>query len=431
MRRILFLLFLIALAVAASWVANHAGDFRLNWLGWQIEGSVAFLIICIIIFSALMWLLLHLLNLLLHLPGDISHERQRLMANKGLEQLTHAMIAASENDGGKARKHLEKARQFLPDSPLPRLMQLQLAGRQKDSQLAGQQFVQLQQYDATKPLALRGMAEQARASGKMDDALTHTEALLKVAPHQATTQKLVIDIFSYHRRWQEAIHVLKQAYSQHHVTAEEYRRASATISMQQAVIMLEERNRQGAMEMLRKATSTDPSLQPAAIKYAELLKQTGKSPQAAKLLRRAWKYAPHPELAAAHASLYADLPADKQAKKMQELAKANPKAIESQTLLAEAAMLLEQWDNAKNYLKIALSKQTTVSLCRKMAELYKKGYQDEDEEKRWLEKAVTATPDAHWQCNNCGATPKHWHAHCKECNDFASIYWRPDRYVAA
>ena len=93
-------------------------------------------------------------------------------------------------------------------------------------------------------------------------------------------------------------------------------------------------------------------------------------------------------------------------------------------------MQAEQWDSAKNYLKIGLSKQQTVALCRLMAKLYKKGYGDEVEERRWLDKAITASPDANWQCTHCGAKPKEWHAHCKECHNFASIQWLPETFMA-
>ncbi|GEM_PF-5046201 len=430
MRKIILLLSIIAIALGASWMADHAGQFSLNWLGWQIEGSVAFLLVALLLSASLIWLIMHWLNALFHIPSELRKERKRLMSGKGLDHITQAMIAASENDTKSSQKHLDKARHFLPDSPLPRLMQLQLAGRQKDSKLAHQQFTQLQHFAPTKALALRGLAEQARKQGDMDLALTYTDDLLKEAPNNVTSQKLAIDIFSYHRRWQEALKLVKQAYAQKHLNADEYKRANATIAMQQATTMLEEKNRQSAMEMLKKATSADPSLQPAAIQYAELLRQIGKPAQAAKILRNSWKHTPHPEVAKAHAELFKDMTPEKQAKKAKELAKQNSQALETQTLLAEAAMQAEEWDNAKNHLKIGMSKQETVTLCRLMAQLYKKGYSDETEERRWLDKAITATPDASWQCTHCGAQPEDWRAHCKECYDFANIYWRPEGFMA-
>lgn len=273
MRKLFLFLIVIALAFGASWIADNAGDFKLNWLGYQIEGSVAFLLICFLAIAAVIWLILHWLNAILKLPSELSKERERLMNEKGLNHITQAMIASSENKTGEAKKHLSKARKFLPDSPLPRLLQLQLAGRNQDSTLAHQQFVQLQHFDATKPLALRGLAEQARMQGNMDEALVHTEALLAQAPDEASSQKLAIDMFSYHRRWQESLKMVKKSYARKHISADEYKRAKATIGMQQAMVMLDERNRQGAMDMLKKSFVADPSLQTSAIEYAILLKQ--------------------------------------------------------------------------------------------------------------------------------------------------------------
>lgn len=431
MRKIILLALVIAAAFGAGWMADNAGDFQLNWLGWQIEGSVAFLIVAIIVTSAFIWFVLHLLNALMHLPGDMQKERQRLLSTKGIEEITSAMIAASESDIKAAKKHLDKARNLLPNSPLPRLLQLQLAGREKDKGLAHQQFLKLQDFTATEPLALRGLAEQALSAGDLDNALLHVEALLEVAPKQASTRRLAIDIFSYHRRWQEALKIVKQSYADGHLSADAYKRTKATIAMQQAATMLSEKNRQSAMAMLKKACTADPSLQPAAIKYTELLKQIGKISEASKVLKKTWKHAPQPEIVEAYNSLYSDLSTERQIKKARELAKQNPNALETQILLADTAMKSEKWDNAKNYIKIGLSKQNTVTLCRQMAKLYKRGYHNEAEERKWLEKAVTAIPDASWHCTNCNVHRDDWHAHCNNCHDFASIYWLPETFATA
>jgi HemY protein len=427
----LFALFVvIALASGASWLANHAGEFELEWFGWQVSGSATFLAIALFFAAALIWLLMHWLNALLKLPADLRKERNHLMNAKGLEEVTKALIASSDGDGEAAKKYLKRANQFLPDSPLPQLMQLQLAGKTADSALAQKQFAKLQHFDSTKALGLRGLAEQARLSGKMDEALRHVEALLKEAPNQAATQRLAVDLLSYHRRWQEAEKTLKQSYAASNITKDQFQRAQATIALQQAQLMLEESNRQGAMEMLKKATSADISLQPATIKYAELLKQIGKSNQAIKLIRKAWKYAPHPDLATLHAECYSELSEEKQRRKMQDLAKQNPESVESDALLAKAAMDAENWDEAKNHLKVALSKQQRVGLCRMMAELYKKGFADEEAERKWLDKAVVAVDDPTWQCNSCHQQHDSWDAHCSNCHDFASIHWLPQRPLA-
>ncbi len=431
MRRILFLCLFLVVAFAAGWAADNAGEFSLNWLGYYIEGSVSFLLIALVLGSALIWIILHWINTLLHLPSDLKRERERLQNEKGLELLTQAMIAASESDPKRAKLHLAKARKYLSNSPLPRLMQLQLAARDKDIDAVHQQFLQLQNYDSTKALALRGLAEQSINQGDMDEALKHTETLLKIAPNLPSTQLLAIDIFACHHRWQEAEKLIKRAYSQRHITADLHKRTAATLAAQQAVIMLEQKNRSGAMEAFKKAVSIDPSLQPAAIHYSELLHQIGKTSQAAKILRYSWKTSPHPAVAEQYQKLYQDLAPEKKVKKLQELAQQNKNSLESQILLAKAAMIGEKWDEAKNYLKIGLSKQNTVALCQMMAKLYNRGYNNETEERRWLEKAITATPDATWLCLNCKDMPLNWRAHCGICFDFASIYWQPERPLAA
>lgn len=424
MKLLLYIAFLIIVTSGASWLGDHAGHVTLVWLGYEIETSMAVLLPALLVTFLLLWLILHWLYQLWSLPRRLGEKHHYNAQKKGMDALTQAMVAYSEQDAHSAQKSLDKARRYLADSPLPGIIQLQIAAQEKNTGIAQKQFLKLEQYETTRPLALRGMIEQARLQGDMQTAQEKTRELLKFSPNHATSQQLATDILSYHRHWQEAIKWLKKAHQQGHVQKEDYKHLHASILTQQGLCALADKNREAALSLFRKAHQMAPRLAIATTHYVMLLKQVGKNTKAYAAIRESWAAQPSQLLADSFCDLYADLPQEKFARKARELARIREGSYEANLLLAEAEMRLKAWDKAQNHLKAAMSIRTTIRLCRMMAALQRKGYQNESEERLWLERAVSAKPDAQWQCLNCDDTPEEWQLHCQQCNHFSSVEWK-------
>lgn len=428
-QRILIFIALMTLALVASWLAEHPGTMELQWLDYEIKTSAAFLLVALTVLVLTLWFLIKLLIGLLHFPKDFKQARKIVDHERGLEALTEAFIALGERDHDRARQQIGKAERYLPSPTLPRLMQLQLVQQSGQIEKLKTQFKLLESSPQTRPIALKGLIEEARRFGRMEEALQHAETLLSLQPRDPSAVRKVIDIYSYHHRWQEALQIAIRAQNRRIIPREEIRSLKTAIYMEQAETALEERNRSSATELLKSALKMDPGHTSAAAKLADIYLQTGKKGLAVRVLRRAWKFTPHPDLAAMHQKIYEDLPADKQLRKAKDMVKGQPAAIESQLTVARAAIKAEQWETARNHLKIALTKQETVTACKLMAELEEKEHQDESESKRWLERAAVATADPVWQCGHCGHQPKRWRAHCRKCYHFNAIRWTLDRFL--
>lgn len=424
-RKLFIFSLIISACFGAVWVADHPGTVNIQWLDYEIKASASALILTVFFAASLLWLIFSFLKSLFKLPAEIKQSRRLLQYQEGVNALTDAFVALSEQQHKDASNAIKKAEKLLPDPTLAHLMQLQLSRQDGNDALLQKQFKKLEESPKTKPLALRGLLEDARQNGHLDKALAYAEALVKMKPKQRTGNIALISLYSHHHRWQEALRAVSNARFRQVITSAEANHLKATIYLEHARKLSEEKNRQSSIEMLRKAIGHNPALTPASTRLATLMKQQGKVSAASRILRSAWKHAPHPSLYESYQSIYEDLMVEKRLKKVQELVKPVPDAIESQLALARALIEAGKYADARNQLKIALSKQETVSVCKLMAELEKQEHpEDPDKAQEWLERAAGAIEDAAWICTSCHHKTPKWVAHCPECNRFDTIEWK-------
>src|SRR5690606_14298997 len=106
-----------------------------------------------------------------------------------------------------------------------------------------------------------------------------------------------------------------------------------------------------ALELALGAHRLARELTPAAAIAGRILASRGRTPAAARVLMRAWRRAPHPELAVAYA--YArpgDSPRDR-LDRVRQLARLTPGHPEALIAVATAAIEARAWDEARQALK--------------------------------------------------------------------------------
>ncbi len=426
LRNLYFIAILITLALASGWLAEHPGKIALEWFGYHIKTSAAFMLVALIAAVLLAWFGLKLLSLLLFMPSHIGKARNSAQQQKGLFALTEAFIALGDHDAQTAAKHIKLAEKYLPDPTLPRLLALQIARQQGDEATLKTQFHALQDSPQTRPLALRGMVEESRRDHRLADAPTqaHLQELLTLRPRHKPTLLLAIDVYSQQRRWQEALQWVSFGQKKWVFSRSEARHLSALIHTEQAQAMLAENNAHSATEMLKEALKREAGQSMAAILLAGIYLESGQHSQAASVIRTAWVAQSHPELAALYEQCFPTISAEKRLKKMQELVKRAPESWESLMAIGRAALNTKDYTLARQSLKAAMGQRETATNCKWMAELEQQENNDTTKANYWLGQAASAQADALWRCGNCGHQPQMWRAHCPECQQFDRISWQ-------
>lgn len=214
------------------------------------------------------------------------------------------------------------------------------------------------------------------------------------------------------------------------------------------------------MDLAAAAQRLVPDLAPPAAHYARLLLDQQRGGQAARVVERAWRTAPHPELAQVYGAVHAgDAPLARY-KRFERLAGQNADARESHIALAAAAFDAQLWGEARRHLEQALAAAApplviakgsnsaathspsagagrdgsltgpTPRLCLLMARLEEAEHGPGEAMRSWLDRAVSAMPDPRYICTGCGGESLEWESCCPHCGRFDTLLWRTPAWVA-
>ena len=124
-----------------------------------------------------------------------------------------------------------------------------------------------------------------------------------------------------------------------------------------------------------------------------------------------------------------DESASKTSKRVNRLTDKNPDHVESLLLKARVHVHLNEWEHARNLLKVALSKSQSPRIYQMLSEIEMGETGDDKQAAQWLGEAVEAPRDESWVCANCGEQHSAWQPHCNHCGQFDHITWMlPDAH---
>jgi len=190
-----------------------------------------------------------------------------------------------------------------------------------------------------------------------------------------------------------------------------------------------------AAGLAAKAQALVPDIAAPAALHACLLLALRRPRPARKAVERAWRSAPHADLARVYLDSHAAAAPLAQAAALQRLAAQNPEAPESHLAVAEAAMAAQLWGEARRHLGMAVAAAPppgpTRRLCRLMARLEDSEPGDAEAARGWLERTAGAPLDPCYVCTRCYAESAEWHALCRQCGGFDTLAWGiPQRRAA-
>jgi HemY protein len=173
-----------------------------------------------------------------------------------------------------------------------------------------------------------------------------------------------------------------------------YRRQRAVLLTARA-LALEETDRDNAKASALEAVKLAPTLVPAAALAGRMLAEGGELRKASRMVAKAWRANPHPELAQTYAELRFGDAARDRLNRIEALVKKTPGHVESALAVARAAIDAREFGRARAVLAPYLSAPTKrVALL--MAELERADHNDEGRAREWVARALHAAPDPQW-----------------------------------
>jgi HemY protein len=422
----------VAVLVApAVFFADHPGRVEILWQGWQVETSVAVLAAAAILAALAAGLLFSILSAIVDAPRRLLRVRREWRRRTGYRALAQGMVAVAAGDPQEARRYAKRADLLLADPPLTLLLSAQAAQLDGDEGAAKRFFTAMLERPETEFLGVRGLLNQALRTGDRSSALRLAARATALRPGTRWAVQSRFDLETREGRWEAARETLAQAAKRRLIPPQLARHHRGVILYELSCAALANGDQRRATALAAEARALTEDLATPAVHHAKLLLRERRIRRATKALERAWRTAPHPDLAQVYGEIHEGETPLTRVKTFERLAAQNPAARESHIARAEAALDARLWGEARRHLNDGLATGATPRLCRLMAQLEEAEHGELGPVREWLDRAVGATPDPRYVCSSCGRESLDWRSLCPHCGAFDTLSWRTPARAAS
>lgn len=404
-RVMIFLVVILALALGASWMADHPGTVAITFAGQQYVFSTLVGLSALIALVLVLILVWNLISFVFRAPSMMSGAAATRKRERGYRALSRGMIAVGSGDAELARRYAADATRLLKHEFMALLLQAQSAQLSGDRKQAEDTFTAMLQHPETRTLALRGLHMEALRRHDPAAALAHAEAAQKIATLPWST-KAIIEARAAEGRWQEALTAIERAAGARILTRTAANRQRAVL-MTATALDGAQRAPDEALAHARNALALAPTLEPAAALAGKLLADKGELKRATKIIETAYAASPHPELAEVYLHLrHGNSAADRLAR-AEALARRAAHDPETALMLAQAALDARDFERARRELSgLIEAGRPTRRTCLLMAEIEQAEHGDTGARLEWLQRASRAARDPAWVAD--GAVFDRW-----------------------
>ena len=433
MRALWALVLIIAATAAGAYFAGHPGRVDITWQDWQIETSVGVLVGVVAIIALLAALLAVVVAALRRMPRNFRRRRAERRRRQGEAALTDGLVALAAGQAKQARRLALRAEALLDDTTVALLLAAEAATREGDAAAARRAYSVLLDRPEAAFLGLRGLIGQALRGGDDVAARNLAERARLSRPGAPWLVEALLVLLARAGDWNAADDLLASAARRRALPAERARHHRGVVLHQLSLAAERRADPRAAAALSAKAQSLAPDLAAPACHRARLLKVQGRRQTALKVIKRAWRSAPHPDLAELYLELQRDATPLARAAAIQRLAARNPEAMETRLAVAEAALAAQLWGEARRQLTLAAAEASAPGpsrrLCRLMAELEEGEAGNLAGARAWLDRAIAAPADPCHVCTACSAQSAEWHPLCPQCGGFDTLRWQSPTMV--
>lgn len=393
-RVLVFLGFVALFALGVAWLADRPGDVAITWSGWRIETSVIVTLAALLVLMTATVFFWSLLRAIVRSPRQAALFWRQRRGRQGYLAIARGLIAVGSGDAGAARRHAIQAGKLVPDEALALLLSAQAAQMSGDRAEAERSFRAMAAREDTKLLGLRGLYVEAQRRSDAGSARSYAEEAARVAPSLPWAGQAVLQFRGAAGDWAGALDLLEANRRSGALDKPTYLRQRAVLLTARA-LALEEVDREAAKVLVLDAVKLAPDLVPAAALAARFLAEAGETRKATRIIEKAWRSNPHPDLAAAYAGLRLGDSARDRLARVRKLAAMSPEHIEGALAVAAAAIAARDFPAAREALEPFLA-QPTQRVALLMAEIERTEHGDEGRAREWMSRALTAARDPAW-----------------------------------
>src|SRR5258707_7959121 len=327
-RVLVYLVIVAVLAFGAVWFAERPGDVAITWQGRRIDTSVMVLAAAVAAVAVATVMLWSILRAILRAPDLFSRYLRIRRGERGYRAVSQGLIAVGSVDARAAKKFTAEAVRIAPREPLTLLLSAQTAQLSGDRDAAVATFQEMADRDDTRVLGLHGLFVEAQRRHDHAAALGYAE---EAARHDSTpvwAAQAVLEFRCVAGDWTGALERLDRNLKSKLIDRRTHRRQRAVLLTAQAQTLAATQPARAAAPA-PEAAKLASDLVPAAALAGRLLGEAGERRKASRIIQRAWRVNPHPDLAAAYAALRSGDSARQRLSRVEALAAKGPADAEA------------------------------------------------------------------------------------------------------
>ncbi len=401
-----------ALVALALWVAERPGFVTVEWLGYDIRAHVGLFLVALLAVILLSIFIYNIIKTFVDFPKSYRRYNEVKRFEKGYRALTIGLSAVAAGDAKIANEQARRASALLKDDGgLALLLKAQAAkmdGRETEAQAA---FETLTQSKDAAFLGVRGLLQAALEKGDDEGALAAARKALEVQPRQPWVIKTVYDMELRLRDWPAARASLRRAEKRGAITKAQAQSDRIAMWHVEGEALVAEGRRDAALGVFERAYKLDKSFVPSVVALARMCHQTGNRRRAVRLVERAWKAEPHPDLAQMWDALISRDRSKKSLGRMQwfeRLLKLRADTSAAQMAAGQVAAEEGLWGEARGYFERAAALEPNALLYSMRAAMEEKSGASDEIVQKWLDKADDAQAAKAWTCTGSGRIYNEW-----------------------
>lgn len=404
-RALVYIGILCLVALGAVWLSNLSGEVTIllpNYVANIELPAAAALLVVLGLAVALIW---RLIGLIFGLPFRIGRASKTKRRAKGYQALSRGMVAVGAGDTAKARRYARDAQRLLGEEPLTLLLNAQVAQVTGDRNNAEAAFKRMVGNDETRLLGLRGLFIEARRQGDNALAYQYASDANRIAPAAAWANEAVLEARCNAGEWHEALTMVEKRATLGLID-------KATAKRQRAVLLTadamsrETSDPEGALNSVTSALKFAPTLIPAATLAGRMLGRRNEVRKAARIIEKAWRANPHPDLSDIYVYLRAGDSARDRLKRAETLGKYGNWQPEARIAIATTALEAREFKRAREVLAPLLTDRPSMRVCLLMADLEQEEHGSVGHAREWVARASRAPRDPAWIAD--GVVSDHW-----------------------
>ncbi len=430
-RIILFISAIALVTFGIVFLIDTGGEVRVSIAAMEYSFSPLMAMIAVILLLVTVWVTIILLGLImavLHFfNGDetaLTRYFNRNREKRGFDALAEGMVALASGEGKAALAQVSKAEKLLGRPELTNLVNAQAAEMTGDTKKALKYYKSLLENDRTRFVGVRGLMKQKLADGDTATAMKLAEKAFALRPAHEDTQNLLFEMQSNAGDWSGARDTLVTKVQKGALPKDVGRRREALLALADAKDKLDADHIETGRIAALNANKMAPTLIPAAVLAAEMQILSGNKSNAAKILKKAWAGNPHPELAAAFATIEENETPAQRLKRFGALTKVNSDNPETRLLKAELALADEDFPAARRAMGDLYETDPTARSLSIMAAIHRGEGAGDEVVRGWLNKALVASRGPQWICTSCNKIHDVWAPKCDNCKTFDSMDWK-------